>query len=62
MTYAAGSPVPGTVDLLGVEALLTNEERLVQATVREFVRDRVLPDVAEWFEQGILPRELGREL
>ena len=28
-------------------------------TVRGFVRDRILPDVAEWFEQGILPRELA---
>ena len=30
--------------------------------MRSFVRDRVLPGIAEWFEQGTLPRELGREL
>ena len=31
-------------------------------TVREFVRERVLPFVADWFEQGILPREIATEL
>jgi glutaryl-CoA dehydrogenase len=30
--------------------------------VRTFVRDRVLPNVGDWFEEGILPRELGHEL
>src|SRR5438270_9764028 len=35
---------------------------MIRDTVRAFVRDRVLPNVAEWFEEGILPRELGREL
>ena len=28
--------------------------------MRQFVRDRVLPDVGDWFEQGILPGELAR--
>lgn len=50
------------VDFLGTSALLHDEERLVRETVRSFVRDRVLPNVAEWFERGTLPRELGREL
>jgi glutaryl-CoA dehydrogenase len=30
--------------------------------VRTFVREQVLPEVGEWFEQGILPRELLAEL
>ena len=30
--------------------------------MRQFVRDRVLADVGEWFEQGILPREIYSEL
>ena len=53
---------PDAVDFLGVDALLSNEERLIRETVRSFVRDNVLPNVAEWFEEGYLPRELGREL
>jgi len=62
MTHAAATRVPDAVDILGIDALLSHEERLIRETVRGFVRDRVLPDVARWFEEGILPRELGREL
>jgi len=54
--------VPDAVDILGIDSLLSDEERLIRDTVRGFVRDRVLPNVARWFEEGILPRELGREL
>ena len=50
------------VDFLDVASLYTDEERIVRDTVRSFVRDRVLPNVAEWFEEGTLPRELGRQL
>ncbi|MHB8146489.1 MAG: acyl-CoA dehydrogenase family protein [Vulcanimicrobiaceae bacterium] len=53
---------PDVVDLLGIDALLSHEERLIRDTVRGYVRDRVLPNVARWFEDGILPRELGSEL
>lgn len=53
---------PNPTDFLDVDALLSNEEKLIRDTVRAFVRDRVLPNVAEWFEAGILPRELGKEL
>ncbi|HEX8806119.1 MAG TPA: acyl-CoA dehydrogenase family protein [Candidatus Aquilonibacter sp.] len=53
---------PDAVDFLGIDALLSHEERLVRDMVREFVRERVLPDVAEWFEQGILPAEIAPEL
>ncbi|MDQ2681562.1 MAG: acyl-CoA dehydrogenase family protein, partial [Candidatus Eremiobacteraeota bacterium] len=53
---------PDPVDFLNIDALLNDEERLIRDTVRAFVRDRVLPNVAQWFEDGILPRELGKEL
>ena len=53
---------PDAVDFLGLDALLSNEERLVRDTVRAFVRERVLPNVAEWFEEGVLPQQLGTEL
>ncbi len=49
-------------DFIDVASLLSHEERLVRDTVREFVRERVVPNVAEWFEAGMLPRDLGREL
>jgi glutaryl-CoA dehydrogenase len=50
------------LDFLAIDALLDDEERAIRDTVREFVRERVLPDVGDWFEQGILPRELMAEL
>ncbi|MDP9111641.1 MAG: acyl-CoA dehydrogenase family protein [Candidatus Eremiobacteraeota bacterium] len=53
---------PHPVDFLNLDAQFDDEERLVRDTVRAFVTKRVLPNVAEWFEEGILPRELGLEL
>jgi glutaryl-CoA dehydrogenase len=50
------------LDYLGLDALLDDEERVIRDTVRQFVREHVLPDVGDWFEQGILPRELLGEL
>jgi glutaryl-CoA dehydrogenase len=49
-------------DFLAIDALLDDEERAIRDTVRKFVRDRVLPDVGDWFERGVLPRELVKEL
>ena len=49
-------------DFLGIDALLDDEERLMRDTVRRFVAEKVLPNVAEWFEAGYFPRELGREM
>src|SRR5690242_13770216 len=49
-------------DYLAIDALLDEEERAIRDTVRQFVRERILPDVGEWFEQGILPRELAAEI
>jgi glutaryl-CoA dehydrogenase len=50
------------LDFLAIDALLDEEERTIRDTVRSFVREQVLPDVGDWFEQGILPRELMTEL
>jgi glutaryl-CoA dehydrogenase len=62
---ATASAPPETIrptDFLGIDALLSDEERDIRDTVRAFVRDRVLPDVGDWFEEGRLPLELAREL
>jgi glutaryl-CoA dehydrogenase len=61
-TVALERSGPDAVDFLGLDALLSDEEKLIRESVRSFVRDRVLPNIAEWFEEGILPRELAREL
>ncbi|HEY8450637.1 MAG: acyl-CoA dehydrogenase family protein [Micromonosporaceae bacterium] len=51
------------MDLFGIDALLTEEERAIQETVRRFCADRIRPHLPQWFESGTLPaRELAREL
>lgn len=56
--------MPGTdvTDLLGFDHLLSEEEQLIQKTVRSFVGDKVRPHIRDWYEQGIPPRELAPEL
>ena len=56
------SPTPSPLDFLDLDRLLSEEERLIRDTTRSFVHDRVLPEVAGWFERGELPRELAKEL
>src|SRR5215213_1464773 len=50
------------LDLLDLDALLTDEERDVRALTRRVVDDRVRPYVAEWYERGEVPvRDLALE-
>lgn len=49
-------------DLLRIDDELNDEERLVRDTVRKFAADRIMPNVADWFEAGTLPREIVPEL
>jgi glutaryl-CoA dehydrogenase len=62
----AGAPVPEPplkpLDFLDVDALLTDEERMVRDTVREFVVDKVLPGIGDWFERGEFPRDVAAQL
>ncbi|MFE4825268.1 acyl-CoA dehydrogenase family protein [Streptomyces sp. NPDC056672] len=51
-------------DPLGIDDLLGPEDLAIRDTVRAWAADRVLPEIAEWYERGELPgiRELAREL
>ena len=62
MTTTVAPPALDPLDYLGVDALLDDEERAIRDTVRRFVRERVLPEVGDWFERGVFPRELVGEL
>jgi glutaryl-CoA dehydrogenase len=53
---------PDPLDFLDVDGLLTDEERLLRDTVRDFVADRILPDVSHWWEDGTFPREMAKEM
>ena len=50
--------LPPASDLYNLDTLLSEEERLVRDTVREFVREQVLPVIGEHFEAGTFPKEL----
>ena len=49
-------------DFLEIDALLSDEERLIRDTVRAFVAEHVTPHVGDWFEAGTIPRELAPAL
>jgi glutaryl-CoA dehydrogenase len=53
---------PNPLDFLDLDALLSDEERLLRDTVRGFINDRILPDVAEWWESGTFPKEMAKEM
>ena len=49
--------------LFGTDALVGEEDRAIRDTVRRYVEDRILPEVADWYEAGEIPaRELAKEL
>jgi glutaryl-CoA dehydrogenase len=50
------------LDVLRIDKQLSPEETLVRDTVRAFTAERVMPHIADWFEAGIMPRELAPEL
>jgi glutaryl-CoA dehydrogenase len=56
--HGEGDPL----DFLEIDSLLSDEERLLRDTVRQFVRDRIVPSVGDWFEAGTFPRELGHDM
>ena len=50
------------LDYLDLEADLTEEERMVRDTAREFVEERVKPEIGEHFEAGTFPTEIISEM
>jgi glutaryl-CoA dehydrogenase len=59
----AAPPAVSPKDFLGIDHLLSDEERDIRDSVRAFVRDRVLPDVGDWFEEARFPTgELAPQL
>jgi len=53
---------PSPQDYLDLDHLLSDEERAIRDVVRKFVDDRVIPNVATWFDEGTSPVELMQEL
>ena len=49
------------LDLLKVDHLFSDDELDIAAAVREFVDERVRPNIADWFEQGTVDLGLMKE-
>lgn len=49
-------------DFLDIDSRLTQDEIAIRDTVRRFVREKVEPEIAEWFESGQSPTGLMKEL
>ncbi|WNI32811.1 acyl-CoA dehydrogenase family protein [Streptomyces sp. ITFR-6] len=66
MSTAPSSKLPpfDPRDPIGIDDLLSPEDLEIRDTVRAWAADRVLPHIAQWYEDGELPgiRELAREL
>ncbi|MGH9469719.1 MAG: acyl-CoA dehydrogenase family protein [Terriglobia bacterium] len=46
------------VDFLEIDSFLSDEEKLVRRTVRDFVNREVVPGIEEWNREGHFPRHL----
>jgi glutaryl-CoA dehydrogenase len=46
------------VDYMEIDALLSDQEKLVRQTVREFVDREIIPNIEEWNREGKLPQHL----
>jgi glutaryl-CoA dehydrogenase len=53
---------PAALDFLDIDALLSDEERMLRDTVRRFVSERVMPGIEKWFEAAEFPREMATEI
>ena len=53
---------PDPYDFLDIGSLLSEEEKLLRATVRRFTEERIRPEVATWWEEGTYPTELAKEM
>jgi glutaryl-CoA dehydrogenase len=49
-------------DVLGIDALLSDDERAVRDRVREFVDEHIRPHIAGWFDRAVFPVELAPAL
>jgi glutaryl-CoA dehydrogenase len=58
----AGSGRREATDLLGLDNLFSDEELATREEIRSFVEERIKPNLREWWEEAIFPRELVPEM
>ncbi len=50
------------VDFLGIDAMLSDDERMVRDTARDFIEDKLIPIIEQCNRDGRFPRELVPEM
>ncbi|HEX2739753.1 MAG TPA: acyl-CoA dehydrogenase family protein, partial [Rubrobacter sp.] len=55
-TGAFGTPEAG--DFLNIDAHLSEEEIGVRERVRSFVHERIRPNIKEWYDEAVFPRDI----
>ena len=50
------------LDYFDLEQRLDEEERMIRDTAREFVKDRVKPDIADHWQEGTFPKDIIPEM
>ena len=53
---------PYAGDLLDIDAHLSEEEIRVRENIRAFVRERISPDINDWWENAVFPRGIVPEM
>ena len=49
-------------DLLNIDAHLSEEEKNIRDEVRSFVNEKIAPNINEWWEKAIFPRDIVPEM
>jgi glutaryl-CoA dehydrogenase len=62
MAHAISPGKLDAIDFLEIDATLDAEERLLRDTVRQYVAERITPNIGDWFDEGRFPKELVKEM
>jgi glutaryl-CoA dehydrogenase len=58
---AGASAAPEVEDFMNIDANLSDEEKGIREKVRSFVREKIKPNIEEWYDGAVFPRELVPE-
>ena len=56
------APTERARDYLNLDSLFTAEELALRDRVRAFVDERIKPNIADWYERAVFPREITKEM
>ena len=46
------------VDFYEIDTLLTDEQKLIRDSIREFVNQEITPNIEEWYEKNHFPMDI----